>query len=320
MNLRIEKYNKQKHFDLWDDFVLNRSCNGTIFHTQLFLSYHSNNKFIDSSILLYDENKLIAVILVAQLEEDYFSHPGTSGGGLVISQNYYKAEKLNLILDEVIKHFDNKLNLRVFESYFSEVNNDLLVYFLNKKGHLYSELSIYLKILKDVDLISTISDQKTRTAVRKLEKQNFNFSISNEQNDFKKFHDLITENLRKHNIKPVHSLEEILRINDMFPDKQFLALGKDETGKTVCAMWVFKASSSTWHPQYIAKDYNSKLRCTIEKTIIEVMSIARKEHVKRVSLGISTENMGEVLNFGLTSFKEIMGGYHQFRYIFKSEN
>ena len=36
-NATLEKYNKPDHFKIWDDFVLNRSFNGTIFHTQKFM-------------------------------------------------------------------------------------------------------------------------------------------------------------------------------------------------------------------------------------------------------------------------------------------
>ena len=88
MDLSIQKYNKD-NLQIWDDFVKNRSCNGTIFHTQNFLSYHPRNRFNDHSIFIYDSNTIAAVILVAQIEENkYYSHPGTSGGGFVIGKNY----------------------------------------------------------------------------------------------------------------------------------------------------------------------------------------------------------------------------------------
>ena len=48
MNLNLLKYNSNK-FKEWDNFIENNSINGTIYHTQLFLSYHKN-KFIDNSI------------------------------------------------------------------------------------------------------------------------------------------------------------------------------------------------------------------------------------------------------------------------------
>lgn len=321
MELKIVKYNKNEHFELWDDFVMNKSVNGTIFHTQKFISYHPKDRFDDASTLLYDGNKLAATMLVAKMSDgSYNSHPGTSGGGVVVNKNYYKAEKLNEIINQIYKYFENKLDTRIFESYFGEVNNDLLVYFFNLKTTLFQELSIYLKIptQNDIDIVLTISDSRTRTSVRKLDKEGYSFCVSNEVEDFKDFHEILSKNLEKHNTKPVHSLDDLLKLREILGDKQFLALGKDATGKIVTALWIIKATKNTWHPQYIARDYETELRCTVEKTIANVMEIGREEGVSIFSLGISTEDMGRYLNLGLVSFKERMGGFHQMRYIAKA--
>ena len=88
LELRIVEY-KSQHDIIWDDFVLNQSVNGTIFHTRKFLSYHSEGKFNDKSILLYSNETLIGVIAVSQTEKTFFSHKGTSGGGPIIHLEYF---------------------------------------------------------------------------------------------------------------------------------------------------------------------------------------------------------------------------------------
>ena len=94
MKLTINKYNGS--LEKWDNFVLNDSLNGTLYHTQTFLSYHKN-KFLDSSIMIYDKKKLIGVFPCCQYKHEYYSHLGSTCGGLVILEKYYTLEKLTEI-------------------------------------------------------------------------------------------------------------------------------------------------------------------------------------------------------------------------------
>ena len=82
MKLKINKFNSED-MTVWDNFVMNDSLNGTIYHTMLFLSYHKD-RFIDSSIMLYDKNKLIVVFPCCKVNEEYYSHRGSTCGGIVI--------------------------------------------------------------------------------------------------------------------------------------------------------------------------------------------------------------------------------------------
>lgn len=47
----------------WDEFVLNKSVNGTFLQTRKFINYHAEEKFIDSSLVVYKGNDIVAVIL-----------------------------------------------------------------------------------------------------------------------------------------------------------------------------------------------------------------------------------------------------------------
>ena len=60
MNLYIEKYS-EVYKKSWDDFVMDNSINGTFLQTRRFLSYHPVNKFEDVSILIFENNKIVAV-------------------------------------------------------------------------------------------------------------------------------------------------------------------------------------------------------------------------------------------------------------------
>ena len=58
--ITIKKYNKT-YSKQWDDFII-KSNNGTIFQLQKFLNYHITRKFNDYSLLIMQNNKIIAVM------------------------------------------------------------------------------------------------------------------------------------------------------------------------------------------------------------------------------------------------------------------
>ena len=78
--LSITKYTA-KYLNQWNDFVL-KSNNGTLFHNRNFLEYHLNLKFIDYSLLFFEDKVLIGIIPAAQMKKKnakvFFSHPGAS--------------------------------------------------------------------------------------------------------------------------------------------------------------------------------------------------------------------------------------------------
>ena len=95
--MKIKKY-QPKHINEWNSFVL-ISNNGTLFHNQQFISYHIEREFIDCSLMIYNDNKLIALFPAAMKDNStVFSHPGASHGGLVIKNNLSFSVINNIIL------------------------------------------------------------------------------------------------------------------------------------------------------------------------------------------------------------------------------
>ena len=82
--ISIKKY-RNNYSNVWDNFIKN-SNNGTIFHTQKFLSYHLQRRFNDHSLLFYSEKTLVAVLPAAAIsinnKLELRSHPGASYGGI----------------------------------------------------------------------------------------------------------------------------------------------------------------------------------------------------------------------------------------------
>ena len=91
MDCTIKKYDISKETE-WDEFVLKQSVNGTFLQTRFFLNYHPKGRFKDCSLLVYDNNNLVAVCPACEIEESgnriFFSHKGSTYGGLIISSKY----------------------------------------------------------------------------------------------------------------------------------------------------------------------------------------------------------------------------------------
>ena len=81
--MQIIPYHKKLQNE-WDDFVLNAK-NGGLFHTQKFLSYHNSEKWVDKSILIYQNEKIIGVFAACELNNEIISHAGSNCGGLIVS-------------------------------------------------------------------------------------------------------------------------------------------------------------------------------------------------------------------------------------------
>ena len=68
MKITVRKFTAKDTKD-WDDFV-NKSNNGTMFHTRRFLGYHSEHKFHDHSLIFKKKEKVISVLPAALIVED----------------------------------------------------------------------------------------------------------------------------------------------------------------------------------------------------------------------------------------------------------
>jgi len=46
----------------WDDFVENKSINGTFLHSRKFYNHHAQNRLDDNSFLFYKRKKLLVLL------------------------------------------------------------------------------------------------------------------------------------------------------------------------------------------------------------------------------------------------------------------
>lgn len=316
--MRIDIY-QDKDETMWDDFVLNQAVNGTFLQTRRFLNYHKPGKFDDASILFFnDKNNLMAVCPACTVEGEqnkriFFSHKGSTFGGLIIMDKYYKTHYL-LELIEMLKTYLLNENydeayLKITPSIFSKDNDDLLSYCLQYNNwYEYKEISTYIDYehYKD-DIISNLAQGK-RTNVHNCVKQGVELKELDEDEQIIEFYDILSENLLKYDAKPVHTIDELLEFKKSRLKDEVGFYGLFLDGKMIAASMMFYFhNSQTAHTQYLAarQEYNtlSPMSFLYYSMIVEM----KNKKFKKLSWGIATEDLGRYLNISLITSKENYG-------------
>ncbi|MHC0440885.1 FemAB family protein [Flavobacterium sp. 3-210] len=226
MTFTVKKYD-QKDYQLWNDFVASAKNATFLFHRD-FMEYHKD-RFEDFSLLIFDDEKLLAVLPANKQGNSVHSHQGLTYGGLIFSSKL-KAEKTEMILDEILIFLkENKIETFHYKPipdfYFSKGNKEI-DFFLFKRNAFSERKEMNLAVNLQVPL--KISKSKMKH-FRRIE--NLDLDIVEEQ-DFQPFWEIILEPrlLEKFNAKPIHTKEEIKLLKQIFPQniKQYSVYKNDE--------------------------------------------------------------------------------------------
>lgn len=316
-SLIVKKFSDVKNAEMiWDRFIEDVSINGTFLQTRNFLNYHPDDRFIDDSLFVYDKGKIAAVIPACQIEEDgkcFFSHKGSTFGGPVISKKYYNSERMLEILDLIEQYAkDNgykKIVLKPANALFAKESPDLLHYCLGYRNYtIDNELSTYVDILKCADDIKDDFDRNKVRNIFKCEKYNLTFREVGSYDEIRDFYNLLSMNLDKFGIKPIHTIEEIIEFKKhRIPDKvKFYGVYDGDIMKAGGMLFIF-SETNVLHAQNLSADYTFKEYSPVTYLYHKLIEQARKDGFNKLSWGISTEERGKVLNESLLRNKESYG-------------
>ncbi len=315
MAFNITTYD-EKEASQWDDFVLNISMNGTFLQTRKFINYHNPTKFNDNSLMILKGDTIAAVILACKIYKDkevlFYSHPGTSYGGLIISPQYYNTTCINEIMDRLeaylLEHNFTSCIMRETPAIFSRSGTELIDYFFYNKGYMqYNELNFYLFLEKfQTDIVTQFSSSKRRDYRYSL-KNNLLFKQLNRLEEIQGFYNVLRLNQKKLNLRSVHSLEELIDIKfNRFPNNvEFYGVYKNDA--IIAGAMVFLFHNKIFHTQYLASDERYLNTYPMDFLIYNLIDTAVSKQLEIFTLGISTENNGKYLNSGLARFKEGFG-------------
>lgn len=311
----------------WDHFVMEGSCNGTFLHTRRFLSYHPKERFEDASVMVLDGQELVAVCpAAAQTVEGVRmlrSHPGSTFGGLILSQNMLRAPRLTALVEQLDAYWQQQgfgaAELKLTGDLFCTMPSDALQYALYHAGYTDElEIAAYLPIEGRMheQLVAAYSFNK-RYDLKKCVKAGLTDRPLHTRDELTAFYDLLCQNLKKFDAVPVHTLDELLDFHESRLRDEVRFLGVfDPQGRMVAGACLFLfAQAGVLHTQYLA---TMPVKGCVPSAYLydSVIRTGLAVGAKSVSFGTSTHDRGRVLNTGLIQNKEGYGSLHSLNRIY----
>ena len=315
MGYTIDFYNINDQ-EKWDDFILNKSMNGTFLQTRKFINYHPDNRFKDCSLCIRKGSELVAVVLACEIIDDgkrtFFAHKGTTFGGISISRNIYTASAINEILDNLITFITEngfeKIYLKMVADIYQKEDTSLLNYFLYKYGFTsYDELNYYLPLEKYRDDVSAPFTSSKRRDYRYSLKNGFVFKQLESKEEIAEYYSVLLKNLEKLGLHAVHSLDDLydLKFNRFNERIEFYGVYFED--KMIAGSMLFYFDDKIVHTQYLSSDEEYLKMFPMDFLIYNLIQTAVNKDMRIFSFGICTEDQGRYLNLGLSRFKEGFG-------------
>ena len=323
--IEIVKY-KNNMSNEWDLFIDN-SINGTLFHRRSFLSYHIDRQFKDSSFIFKKRGQIISVFPAAIVDECgkrvLFSHPGASFGGPIINDASLSEilEILDLIETYCKKFGIEKMRIIPTPQIYQKKSNESILYALHwKKYKTYEQYySSVIPIKKNIsDHLNLINKNKSRAKDYYSNIVSSNGLSMSWNNSFDKFYPILEKNKKRHNSKPTHSLDELYKLYDLFPDQINLLLierGQDVIGGSL----LFTANKRVAIIFYNMIDYRFVSLQIASIQVIESIGWAHKNNCRFLDFGISHQpDHANPLTpkMSLIKFKEEFGSTGSLRLVF----
>ena len=286
---------------LYNSSLKSQSKNGTFLFNRDFIEYHKN-RFKDYSILFYKLDKLIAVFPANRLDDKIYSHQGLTYGGLILSKQIKFSDVFqifNLLLSHLYETNYSTLIIKEMPEIYKALPSSEVNYLLHR---------MKAKLIRR-DLLSVIKRGNNSYSRDRIQgnKRGKKFKLTvKETLSFDEFwNTLLIPNLKnKHNVAPVHSLDEIIVLNKSFPKKirQFNVYLDD---KIVAGTTVFE-TKTTAHIQYISANSEKNKLGSLDYLFIYLIEevFNKKDYF---DFGTSNENNGEFINQGLLYWKEGFG-------------
>nr|WP_255558108.1 GNAT family N-acetyltransferase [Flavobacterium taihuense] len=267
-----------------------------------FMDYHKD-RFEDYSLMVYKNEKLVAVLPANRAGEFVYSHQGLTYGGLVYGEKL-KLASVILVFQAILFYLNEnkifKIQIKTIPSIYHNKPAEELNYalFLAEAELIRRETLSVIDLSKPILITSGRKEGVKKGMVNSLEIK--------EVNDFEDFwNDILIPNLKdKHNAKPVHSLEEITNLRKNFPKniRQFNVYYKDQI---VAGATLFE-SENVIHSQYISADKNKNETGSLDFLYHHLITDVFKEK-RFFDFGTSNKNQERILNKGLSFWKESFG-------------
>ena len=284
---------------VWNIFVRN-SKNATFLFDRNFMDYHAD-RFEDHSLMIFERNKLQAMLPANRFENTLVSHGGLSYGGLLLNTDVH--------LEEVLRYFYYAI-AHVHHQGFDEVVYKCIPSHLAQVPSFEEHYAMFLMnaVLARRDVSCVYSREQElpfrgtrRNSIKRGLKKGLRVTRTTNPAEFWKILEATLS--ERHGVSPVHTIKEIEMLMERFPKQIhcFEVRANELLGGTL----IFE-TATTAHAQYIsANDAGRKsgaLEVLFQRLIMNTFS--NKQYF---SFGHSNENEGRSLNIGLNNWKEGFG-------------
>jgi hypothetical protein len=225
--VRAVRYVPSEHEAMWDEFIAS-SMNGTVFHSQRFLRYHPEGRFDLHHVLFFEGNRLIAVLPggLRNAGRTFESPLGASYGSFV-TEDISAQTALDIVaaFEEYVRSIGiEEVYLTSAPVIYQPLLTQNLDFGLLYRGYAYQRHYISHAIdLRHQGAPFDRFQSVARKHIRRVTRENPTVWIDESQPEslremLVEFYPILLENKAKYNVKPTHSLDELLLLNDLVPD------------------------------------------------------------------------------------------------------
>ncbi|UCH09813.1 MAG: GNAT family N-acetyltransferase, partial [Fidelibacterota bacterium] len=241
------------------------------------------------------------------------SHPGASYGGLVTPiglsfQNSY--DLVQSLIEYAQDQGFQRISLTLPPTIYNRRLSNYVDFALLQHGFQYHrrEVSSILHLEPTPEENLAKFTDASRRAVKKARQSGVQVHFSD---DLKRYYDILIHNLkRRHNVQPTHTLDELLRLAELFPDEiHLLAAHLDD--RMIAGITIFEANPDVTLAFYISHDEAYQQYRAVNLLFFEMICWAVEKGFRYLDFGIFTVFMEP--NFGLARFKESFGASGMFR-------
>lgn len=297
MNYTIKKYHAGHKTD-WDDLI-KRSSNGTFLHQRNYMDYHAD-RFEDFSLMIYEGLKLRAVLPAHRIGNEIFAHKGLTYSDFIFD-NKLRIEHILSIMETAFKYLlqndITKIHINAIPTVFHKHPSESGLY-------IYHQIGGNIIKIKPFFILNTVDYQLNKDRKKNLKKiLKQEFEIKSDDIYLYDFWQIVSDNLRqKFHTKPVHSYEEIRRLQKLFPKQiKLFSIWQDGILKAGTLVYLI---NNVFHFQYIhARPDDNK---AIVDALIYHLIKTYEASYQYISFGSSEANQN-ALNKNLTYWKESFG-------------
>ena len=291
----------------WEAFV-DDSNNGTIFHKLQFLDYHTPDKF-NFHHLIFMQNDNIVGVLPGGLTnggEIFWSPVGASYGSIVTKDLHF-----HTCLDIVDSFMDycKKMNFKdaylippplIYSHNYSQNLEYAMLYRKFDFELHYISHSIHLNHTNFLDYFDKTARKNIRKILRKGDLE------IKESQDYESFNKILIENKAKHNVKPTHTLEDMIKLKELLPDDIRLLLVYYKN-KPIAGSLLFFCNKKVVLCFYNMLLYEYENLKPVYLIMYETVRKAYEEGYQWVDIGVSQDTSAEdpmTPSLNLIEFKE----------------